>query len=206
MSVGRPVPHRSPRTAPGWYGSRRRTVGRARAPRRWRRPGRARSSSSERFAGCRSSPSWSSTASSWRPSRTSTSTAVRAITTPWSTVICRTEVASWCVEAKAGEALGPTVAQYAKAWHRLEKNMSTAAPTRLEKLLERYAGNYHVGDDRVGLIVTNSCRRSPERRPRRPPRAPTTRFCDPRVPHRPATNGQDGLPHGRLQPLHDDSL
>jgi hypothetical protein len=58
-----------------------------------------------------------------------------------------------CVEAKAGEALGQTVEQYAKAaQHKLEQNTPTHAPKRLEKLLERYAGNYDVGDDRVRLM------------------------------------------------------
>jgi hypothetical protein len=64
-----------------------------------------------------------------------------------------------CVEAKAGEALGQTVEQYAKAaHHNLEKNKPTDAPKRLEKLLERYADDYDGGDDRVREGCQNSDR------------------------------------------------
>jgi hypothetical protein len=58
-----------------------------------------------------------------------------------------------CVEAKAGEALGQTVEQYAKAaQHTLENKRPTNAPKRLEKLLERYARDYDAADDRVRLM------------------------------------------------------
>jgi hypothetical protein len=113
-----------------------------------------------------------------------------------------------CVEAKAGEALGQTVEHYAKAAkHKLETNRPTNAPKRLARLLERYACDYDVADDRVRLmryqLLSALAGTETEAAAAGADHAVLMIhefLTDTR--HK----GQDGRPHGRLQPLHKHRL
>jgi hypothetical protein len=58
-----------------------------------------------------------------------------------------------CVEAKAGETLGQTVGQYAKAAKaKRENGKPTKAPERLEDLLAKYVPHSRPTEERVGLM------------------------------------------------------
>jgi hypothetical protein len=58
-----------------------------------------------------------------------------------------------CIEAKAGESLGETVEQYRKAGEaKRQAQQSTAAPERLNSLLQRYLPNVDHSSKNVGLL------------------------------------------------------
>jgi uncharacterized protein DUF6946 len=58
-----------------------------------------------------------------------------------------------CVEAKAGETLGQTVEQYAKAANvKRESGKPTKAPERLQDLLAKYVPRYSPNQERVRLM------------------------------------------------------
>lgn len=58
-----------------------------------------------------------------------------------------------CVEAKAGETLGQTVGQYAKAaTAKRESGKPTKAPARLQDLLAKYVPHYSLNEERVRLM------------------------------------------------------